>query len=253
MIVANDVEVKPTIFPDGTSQVWNLDKSVFSPHVNIDWCFDSESEIFHIVQLVDLIRAEVLGANIQLTIEYLPYARQDKKISNKTTFALHSFSKIINMLGFSKVQVLDVHSNQSMMIHNLVNINPFTEIVLSAAKFEKDKLYLFYPDEGAADRFCQEKPFPIKSGHGIKVRDENGDITSFSMSKNSSDVNGCDVLIIDDICDGGRTFIEAARVLYGLGANSVNLYVTHGLFTKGVKVLRDAGIKRIFTVKGEVG
>jgi ribose-phosphate pyrophosphokinase len=60
------------------------------------------------------------------------------------------------------------------------------------------------------------------------------------------------VLIVDDICDGGRTFIEAAKLLYIEGVNNVYLYVTHGLFTKGIQILYDAGIKRIFTYKGEI-
>jgi ribose-phosphate pyrophosphokinase len=47
-------------------------------------------------------------------------------------------------------------------------------------------------------------------------------------------------VIADDICDGGRTFIELAKELRGMGAQIVHLYVTHGFFTKGRDVF--AGI-----------
>jgi ribose-phosphate pyrophosphokinase len=42
--------------------------------------------------------------------------------------------------------------------------------------------------------------------------------------------------MVDDICDGGRTFIELAKELRGMGAEKVHLYVTHGFFTKGLSV-----------------
>ena len=51
----------------------------------------------------------------------------------------------------------------------------------------------------------------------------------------SGDVKDKDILIIDDICDGGMTFISAAEELKYNGAKSVSLYVTHGIFSKGVR------------------
>jgi ribose-phosphate pyrophosphokinase len=53
-----------------------------------------------------------------------------------------------------------------------------------------------------------------------------------------------DFLIVDDICDGGRTFIELAKVLRPLTSGQVKLYVTHGIFSAGFEAL--AGLDRIF-------
>ena len=50
------------------------------------------------------------------------------------------------------------------------------------------------------------------------------------------DVTGKSVLIADDICDGGRTFIELAKVLKERGAAHIHLHVTHGIFSKGKAV-----------------
>lgn len=60
------------------------------------------------------------------------------------------------------------------------------------------------------------------------------------------------ICIVDDICDGGRTFIEAAKLLQRLEPKEIHLYVSHGIFSKGLKVLTEAGISKIFTHKGEV-
>lgn len=52
------------------------------------------------------------------------------------------------------------------------------------------------------------------------------------------DVAGRDCLIVDDLADGGRTFIGLAEKIKENGANKVFLYVTHGVFSNGLEVLK---------------
>ena len=61
------------------------------------------------------------------------------------------------------------------------------------------------------------------------------------------DVSGKTVTIPDDICVGGRTFTELAKVLKTKGAAKINLFITHGIFSNGVKTLFDNGIDKVFT------
>ena len=85
--------------------------------------------------------------------------------------------------------------------------------------------------------------------HGEKVRDQlSGKITSYELKGKPEGMN---VMIVDDICDGGATFVILAKALYEGGAKEVNLFVTHGIFSKGLEPLKEAGIKRIFTQDGE--
>lgn len=62
---------------------------------------------------------------------------------------------------------------------------------------------------------------------------QTGEITGTEVY---GDVKDKVVLIIDDICDGGRTFIELGKVLKERGASKVILYVTHGIFSQGKQV-----------------
>lgn len=79
-----------------------------------------------------------------------------------------------------------------------------------------------------------------------KHRDvQSGQLTGFALL--AGDVRGRDVLIVDDLCDAGGTFIGAAQVLRQHGARSVSLYVTHGIFSKGVEHLLAQGIDNIYT------
>lgn len=87
--------VNVTIFPDKTSQVWKLDPEILEEeNVEIIWRFDHEGELFQLQQLRDLLYSYHVWPS--LYIEYLPYARQDKRISNETTWALSSFAQLLN-------------------------------------------------------------------------------------------------------------------------------------------------------------
>jgi ribose-phosphate pyrophosphokinase len=65
------------------------------------------------------------------------------------------------------------------------------------------------------------------------------------------ELTGKTCLIVDDICDGGGTFVLAANYLHSLGAKNIALYTTHGIYSKGTDVLSDNHISRIFNYKGE--
>jgi phosphoribosylpyrophosphate synthetase len=104
-----------------------------------------------------------------------------------------------------------------------------------------------YPDKGARVKYTDFYNLP--SIHGNKIRNQDtGHIEQYDLFGNCE---GKRILIVDDICDGGATFVLLADQLYANGAEEVNLFVTHGIFSKGLKPLRNAGIKRIFTNKGE--
>ena len=72
-----------------------------------------------------------------------------------------------------------------------------------------------------------------------KIRDTmTGALSDFEVY--IDDLTGKSVLILDDIADGGRSFTELAQKLREKGANKVTLYVSHGMFTKGVKILLES-------------
>ena len=85
-----------------------------------------------------------------------------------------------------------------------------------------------------------------------KVRDQlSGHITGMDFVR-KPEIDVKNVLIVDDICDGGRTFCEASKLLKKEFGCVVHLYVSHGIFSRGLEPLRKSGIERIFTKNGEV-
>jgi ribose-phosphate pyrophosphokinase len=241
MIKLNGYIVKPTIFPDKTSQVWKLPEDWFRCDVNIVlWDFESEAEFLHIAQLKSLLNPK---STCVLDLPYLPYARQDKTEANVSTTAFYPFASLLNSLGFDTVLVRDPHNIQvtKEKIKNVQILMPnFPPLLADLGAVP------VYPDKGAAVRYGAD-PTAIMCD---KIREPlTGKIEGVTVN---GTIEPRHYLIIDDICDGGRTFIEVAKKLYEAGASEVSLYVTHGIFSKGLEPLHEAGIKRIFTRNGEV-
>lgn len=241
--------VIPTIFPDKTSQVWKIDETILNGTgpVEIEWKFDNESEIMHLAQLKQLLQKHNLAA--LLYMPYLPYARQDKQIDNHATFGLHSFALLLNAMKFEEVTCYDTHSIIAKeLIDNLVVKVPINAIGHAFDSVNPD--LICYPDKGALRKY--EKMVDAPFIFCDKTRDPlTGEITK-TVIIGAEEAKDKTILIIDDLADAGGTFIKLAGELKKVGAKNIHLYVSHGLFTKGIQVLKSAGISRIFTKEGEI-
>jgi phosphoribosylpyrophosphate synthetase len=239
MIKLNNIIIRPTIFNDKTSQVWKIDDA-FPTVCEVSWEFESEAEFMHLAQLKQLMDTKMVKV-ANLYISYLPYARQDKNIDNSKTFALHTFSMLLNTLNFQKVIIEDVHSPVALeLIKNSETIIPSPDKLA-----EELNAIVCFPDNGAASKY------KTKKSSVTLEKTRNQTTGELKMAPLKAHITG-NVLIFDDLCDKGGTFILAAKELYNAGANEVYLYVSHGIFSAGLEPLKQAGIKRIFTLKGEM-
>lgn len=244
MITVNGYKVTPTIFPDGTSQVWKLPKELLDSFIDVKivWNFENEREIIDLCSL-----ALLLNNHVTLHMPYLPYARQDKGVSNDATFNLTVLAGIINQLNFEKVTTVDAHNPVacSVLFVNFENI-PATSIQKEViTEFEPDAIA--YPDKGAYCRYFEGLNFANYMFFDKERNQSTGAITGHKLV--TGYVEGAKrVLIIDDLCDGGATFLSLVKTLRQYNPDVyVGLYVTHGLFSKGQEVLYHGGISRIYT------
>ena len=258
MIKLEDYDILPTIFPDKTSQVWKLSEIQVSivKHakrcLDITWQFDNEGELIHLLQLMTLIRTINEQVDVCLTLPYLPYARQDKEVSNEATFALHTFLGLIAPV-FDSLVVFDPHSENLLHQYfgdSVTCVEPCDEITLAIQDSEAG--ILCFPDVSASKRYPSLSEYPFV--YMEKVRNQStGEITGMTMH-GEAEVKEKNVLIVDDLCDGGRTFREAAKILYQNWASEVNLYISHGIFSheKGVLILHEEGIQKVYDKGGIV-
>lgn len=254
MIKVNGFVIKPTIFPDGTSQIWKLPEGLLdNKYVTITWYFEAEREIIDLFGIRALFPS---AKEIALHMPYMPYARQDKEVDNNSTFSLSVFASIINSLHFSLVSTVDVHNpvKTKELIKNFESYDVTTVQQILIGVVNPD--CIVYPDKGANDRYNAKLKSKLPTLVFPKDRDQStGQITRDNMPPDVRETledlgvlrstlkREPRFLIIDDICDGGATFIGLANVIHGIWSKAdVHLFVTHGLFSKGMKPLADAGI-----------
>jgi len=222
-------------------------------NIRIEAYIMNSDDLMTLIMLTDALKNELWVRKYRLTLPYIPYARQDRVCNPGEAFSLNVFAGLINDLGFHSVVVYDAHSNVAVeAIHRVIN-EPQYELLrkhdgaytwLSRSIWSGVPTYLVCPDKGAVKK--SEEILKHFSFHGIiyaeKVRDPaTGMITHTEVKNPPKDIKGANLLICDDICDGGRTFIELGNVLQKFNPKSINLYVTHGIFSKGKDVLLKSG------------
>ena len=224
MIKLNGEVIKTGHFPDGTTLMkQKMNHKFYQNGAKIEWFFEDNEELVTLIYLTKHLRDNGVGY-ISLSLPYIPNARQDRVKSSEDVFTLKYFADIINYLNFNHVQVMDAHSYVSLaLIDRVIPCTPYD--CINKAIVECNPTVLFFPDEGSQKRYSDMAQ--MEYAFGIKKRDWNtGKILGLELM-NKEVVAGRDVLIIDDICSRGGTFLHSAKALKDAGAKKIYLYVTH--------------------------
>ena len=204
------------------------------------------NDILELQLLVDALRHVTPYIHIDLIMPYVPYARQDRVCYDGESYSLLVFANLINSLNFKNVTVWDFHNIKKLgLFTNIKNVESYKFINPILKNIGTNTVFVA-PDKGAIGRLIEFTRY-YSSTYAEKIRNpDTGVITGTKV--NLDDFNKRDVFIVDDICDGGRTFTELTKVLkekHNVGR--VYLFVTHGIFSKGLTVLKDAGIDHVYT------
>jgi ribose-phosphate pyrophosphokinase len=179
--------------------------------------------------------------HIDVIYPYFPYARQDRVMAQREPFSLKIFAELVNGLKLDYVEVWDPHSDVVPALLNECVVIPQWDIAKRAIPdeyFANENVIFVSPDAGAYKKLSKLIPDDQRIAIGVKNRDTLGKITGTNFYSPVS-VVGRTCVIVDDICDGGRTFIELAKKLKEAGAAVVVLYITHGIFSQGLEPLRE--------------
>lgn len=248
MISVNGTLVAMGAFPDKTSAMrYNPNDDGYT----ITWKYDGDHECMALWYLVHHIR-ENCGAYtpIHLNMPYLPNARMDRVKNFDEVFTLKWFAKFINCMNFDSVEVFDVHSNvsEALVDHILSrSAHDCVEWVIDTLGAKGLNPLLCFPDEGACKRYAPLFPHQDYT-FCKKHRDwRSGKIEGMELGTPEK-VADRNILIVDDICSRGGTFVHAAELLKDVGAKEIFLYVSHCEDTifRG-SILTDGLISHVFT------
>lgn len=219
------------------------------PHIKINPDFDTTQKVtithrlnsFNDLGLlcitVDALRRMDVKI-IDLFIPYFPAARQDRVMIKGEALSVKVYADIINRLQLDKVFVFDAHSEVTPALVNNCEVIPNHTFIQHVLKVVGDNIKLISPDGGALKKIYKVSEFlgGIDVVECSKSRDvKTGKLSGFKVYED--DLNGMDCLIVDDICDGGGTFVGLAEELKNKNAGKLYLAVSHGIFNKGFEVL----------------
>lgn len=180
-------------------------------------------------------------------LPYLPYSRADRRFQVGDCAGLTTFLELMRGMTYNSIITLDMH-NRNAIAHPIahypviLNISPETYIIRAITDFSArtgvTSINVLFPDLGASKRYdiptcivgCVRN-VSVEFLYATKKRDATtGKLSGFEVPRLDKPT-----LIVDDICDGGGTFLGIADIA-GAG-QPLGLYVTHGIFSKGLDIL----------------
>lgn len=186
-----------------------------------------------------LINEALRKSSARQIVDVLPYhrfARQDRKDESRVPISAKVIARAIDDYAHG-VLTLDVHNPaiDGFYDSRFDNLPSFPTAVKHMSSFFDgglSNLVVMSPDAGGGSR---AQSFAKRLGVeqvviGYKTRESHGEVSGLHIA---GDVNGRDILIVDDIVDSGGTLVKACDVARNLGARKIYGYAPHGLFTKG--------------------
>lgn len=197
---------------------------------------------------VDALRRQMGPIRMNLVLPYFPAARQDRLMVKGEPFTVKIYADIINDMNFENVIVFDPHSDVAPALINNVAVVDNHDFVLKVLQDiypqrNAKTPILISPDAGSNKKIGSLAKFLSKVNvmdivKCDKTRDvKTGEITNFEVY--TDDLGGRDCIIVDDICDGGGTFLGLGAKLKEKNAGKLYLVISHGIFSSGFKNLNE--------------
>jgi ribose-phosphate pyrophosphokinase len=190
------------------------------------------------------------GARVVAVVPYLAYARQDKEFLPGEAVTLAFVAHLMRSSGVARLATVDIHSAQglsvfSFPVYSVSAVPSMVEYVRSNLRLEEP--VIISPDAGASKRteaFAQL--YGAKSLQLSKTRDRlTGEV---KIRQDPLQVEGKDVLFLDEVITTGATIRAATETVLGQGAKSASVVCTHGVFAGDtIERLVKAGVKNIIT------
>ncbi|WP_162819128.1 phosphoribosyltransferase family protein [Leifsonia aquatica] len=195
------------------------------------------ADLFTLAMWADAVHQR--GSRAVAQIPYLPGARADRGLP----FGAKVYAKFLNELQLDKVVAVDVHSPVMENLVERLAVVDSAPIIRRQVVGRPDRdehaqrhTGIIAPDKGArrrAEAVAAICGLPVYQAE--KHRDEaTGKLSGFSCEPLPEDGK---FLVVDDICDGGGTFMGLAAAT-GVPRERLDLWVTHGVFTGAAPALR---------------
>jgi ribose-phosphate pyrophosphokinase len=246
MVTFNNKNVVKGKFPNNEVEYLPITEDICYKNCpdEFELIFESNEDLFNLQvakKMWDDIPEDDRSGFATLYMQFCPYSQMDRPMQSHG-FSLKAVADLINELNFSTVVIADPHSPVVSALIKRSNIWYPIKDFLEAHEAANEGLsrwdLMFFPDASACKKYseileCKNYRF------GNKKRNlDTGEIECYEIIASDEDIKGKDILIVDDLCMGGRTFAEAAKALHEKGASNIDLYITH-LMPQSSKFIKD--------------
>ena len=241
-----EVEFENFLFSGGEPHIKIKSDLSKAESISITHRLNSFNDLGLLCLTVDALRRMDVK-KINLFIPYFPAARQDRVMIPGEPLSVKVYADIINAMQLEKVTVFDAHSEVTPALLNNCEVIPNHKFIEKVIKNIGNEVKLISPDGGALKKIYKVSEFlgGIEVVECSKSRNvKTGKLTGFKVY--ADDLKGTSCLIVDDICDGGGTFLGLGDELKNKNAGDLYLAISHGIFNKGFDEL-NGKFKKIFT------
>ena len=242
------IETETKIFPDGESKI-TLQKI---PKKSVILVVQStyppvDTNMLQALSIISQVRK--ISSRTFAIIPYMGYARQDKQFLSGEVITMSVVAKMLQSAGAKKVIVVDIHSNTALNHFNIPteNISAIPELAKYFKKLNLKNPLVVSPDAGGSSR---SKKFAslLKSDFIVLKKHRDRKTGRVNIQTTKADVQGKDLIIVDDMISTGGSVIKAAQFLKKQKCKRVFVACTHGLLVGDAeKKIRKAGVSRIIS------
>ena len=204
----------------------------------------------NLMELLLMIQAAKLASAKRITavIPWFPYSRQDRKAKPREPISARLVADMLQLAGVDRVLTMDLHAGQIQGFFT-IPVDHMTALQLFATHFRDlglagDGVVSVAPDAGRAKhavRFGEMVEAEFAIMHKTRMASDRVEVTEVTGR-----VRDKIAIVGDDVSTTGGTLIAGARALLDHGAQEVNVFVTHALFSeKALEELGNSDIKRV--------
>tara|TARA_B110000046_G_scaffold31422_1_gene33374 strand:- start:7329 stop:8276 length:948 start_codon:yes stop_codon:yes gene_type:complete len=240
-------EISIRTFSDG--EIWvKYEENIRGHDVFIIQSTNGPSD--NIIELTLMIDAAVRASadTVTVVMPYFGYGRQDRKDQPRVPISSRVMIDILTAMGADRIMTMDLHSTQIQGFAKIPFDNLYSRLIIldtiAAENFDPEKSVVLAPDVGSAK---MSQGYAKKLGMHFALIDKRRYAPNQAeVSHLIGDLDGLDVLIIDDMIDTAGTTVNAAKAAIDKGATSITAIATHGVLSgPALKRLNDSEIKKI--------
>ncbi len=195
-------------------------------------CTPVNENLMELLIILDALR-RASASRITVVIPYFGYARQDRKDQPRVPITAKLVANILDSAGANRVLTLDLHAGQiqgffDIPVDHLYGINTIVDYF---QRIKINNLTIVSPDVGGIK---MARAYAKRFRAGLAIVDKRRNTPEATEVMHIlGEVEGKNVIIVDDIVATGSSLIEAAKALKKSGAKKIFAAITHGILSNG--------------------